>query len=98
MDTKGYSKVHSVLKPRSKKVFTWVQMFQNNWIGKLSVDKPKGMKCKLDSRIGVSIMPLSTYQYVNPSESDKQGKLIDGHGEVRTILKITMATPSNSMG
>ena len=36
---------------------------------------------------GGNIMPLSTYQYINPSEFDKQGKPIYGHDQDRTIQK-----------
>ena len=58
-----------------------------NRMGKVAGNKPKGMKCRLDTRAGVNIMHLSIYQYINPSEFDEQGKPIEGHGQYRTILK-----------
>ena len=56
-------------------------------MGKATGNKPKCMKCKLDTGAGVNIMPLSTSKYINPSEFDEQGKSIDGHGLCRFILK-----------
>ena len=76
---KGYS--------RSHQAFTRVQMFPMNQMGKATGNKPKGIKCKLDTGAGVSIMSLSIYQYINPSEFYEQGKPIDGHGQYETILK-----------
>ena len=73
-------------------------MSQTNGMGKATGNKPKGMKCKQDTGTCVNIMPLSTYKYIKPSEFDEQGKPIDGHGQYRSILKITMATLFNSIG
>ena len=56
------------------------------------------MKCKLDIGAGVSIMPLSIYQYINPSEFDKQGKPIDGYGQYRTIIKDYTGNPIQQYG
>ena len=74
-------------KQRSHQAFTRVQMFPMNSMGKAVGNKPKGMKFKLDTGAGVNIMPLSIYQYINPSEFEEQGKPIDGHGQYKTILK-----------
>ena len=63
---RGYSKVHNVQKTRGHQAFTRVQLFPRNRMGKATGNKPKGMKCKLDTGTGVSIIPLSIYQYVNP--------------------------------
>ena len=78
---KGCAKVHEAHKTRSHQAFTRVLMFPTNRIGKATSNKPKGMKCRLDTGADVSIMPLSTYKYMNPSEFDEQGKPIDGHGQ-----------------
>ena len=51
-------------------------MFQNNRIGKATVNKQKGMKCKLDMGLGVNIMPLSTNKYLNPSKFDEQSLMV----------------------
>ena len=67
-------------------------------MGKAMGNKPKGMKCKLDTWAGVSIMPLSMYQYINPSEFDEQGKPIDGHGQYKTILKDYSGNPIQQYG
>ena len=48
------------------KPFTRVQMFPMNRMGKATGNKPKGIKCKLDTGAGVTIMPLSIYQYISP--------------------------------
>ena len=45
-------------------------MFATNRMGKATDNKPKGMKCKLDTGAGVKMMPLPTYKYINPSEFD----------------------------
>ena len=84
---KGYSKVQNAHKTRSHQAFTKVEMFPMNRMGKAMGNKPKGMKCKLDTGAGVNIIPLSIYQYINPSEFDEQVKPIAGHGQYRTILK-----------
>ena len=79
--TQQYSKVHNVHKARSHQAFTRVQLSPMNRMGKATGNKLKGMKCKLDMGVGVNIMPLSIYQYINPSEFDEKGKPIDGHGQ-----------------
>ena len=56
-------------------------MFPTNRMGKAMGNKAKGMKCKLDTGAGVNIIPLSIYKYIDLSEFDKQGKLIDDHGQ-----------------
>ena len=84
---KGCPMVHEAHKTRSHQAFTRVLMFPTNGTGKVTGNKPKGMKCKLDTGAGVNIMPLSTYEYINPSECDEQGKPIDDHGQSRSILK-----------
>ena len=61
-------------------------MFPTNWYSKATGNKPKGIKCKLDTGAGVNIMPLSTYQFINPSEFDNNGKPINGYGQDRTTL------------
>ena len=43
-----------------------------NRMDKATSNKPKGMKCKLDRGLGVNIMPLSIYQYINPSEFENK--------------------------
>ena len=73
-------------------------MFPMNRLGKATDNKPKGMKCKLDTGAGVNIMHLSIYQYINPSEFDEQGKPIDGHGHYRTILKDYNGNPIQQYG
>ena len=55
-----------------------------NGIGKAIGNKPKVMKCKLETGAGVNIMPLSIYK---PLEFDEQGKPTNGHGQYRTIQK-----------
>ena len=62
-------------------------MFPINRMGKAIGNKPKIVKCKLDTWADVNIMPLSTYQYINHSEFNKQGKPIDCHGQDRTTLQ-----------
>ena len=69
-----------------------------NRVGKATGNKPKGMKCKLDTGAGVNIIPLSIYQYINPLEFDEQGMLIDGHGQHRTILKDYSGNPIQQYG
>ena len=67
-------------------------------MGKASGKKPKGMKCKLDTGAGVNIMPLSIYQYINPSEFNEQGKPIGGHGQYKNILKDYNGNPIQQYG
>ena len=43
-------------------------------------------------------MPLSIYQYINPSEFDENGKPIDGHGQYKTILKDYNGNPIQQYG
>ena len=95
---KGYSKVHNVHKTKSCQAFTRVQMFPMNRMGKAAGNKPKDMKCKLDTGVGVNIMPLSIYQYISPSEFDEQCKPTDGHGQYRTILKDYNGNPIQQYG
>ena len=69
-----------------------------NRMGKATVNKPKSMKCKLDTGAGVNIMALSIYQYINPSEFDEQVKPIDGHSQYKTILKDYNGKPIQQYG
>ena len=62
-------------------------MFPTNWMGMATGKKATLMKCKLDIGASVNVMPLSTYQKINPSEFDKKGQPISGYGHDRTILK-----------
>ena len=57
------------------------------FLSKATDNKPKGMKCKPNTEAGDTIMPLSTYQYLNPSEFDEQCKPIDCHSQYTAILK-----------
>ena len=95
---KGYSKVDNIHTTRSHQSFTRIQMFPMNKMGKATDNKPKGMKYKLDTGAGVNIMPLSIYQYINPSEFDEQGRPIDGHGQYKTILKDYNGNPTQQYG
>ena len=52
-------------------------MFPTNRMGKATGDKPKPMKGKFDTGKGVGVLPLTTYQLINPSEFDEEHKLID---------------------
>ena len=45
------------------------------------------MKGKLDTGASVNVMPISTYQHMNPSDFDKKVQPISGYGHERTILK-----------
>ena len=67
-------------------------------MGKATGNKPKVMKCKLDTGTGVNTMPLPTYQYINPSEFDKQDKPIGGHGQERTTPKDHNGNPIQQYG
>ena len=69
---KGLLGVHNVHKTKSHQAFTKVEMFPTKWMGKATGKKPAMMKCKLDTRASVNVMPLSTYQHTNPSEFDKK--------------------------
>ena len=74
------------------------QLFPMNRMGKVTGNKPKATKCKLDTGASVHIMPLSICQYINPSEFDEQGKPIDGHGQYKTILKDYNGNPIQQYG
>ena len=63
---KGCPKVHEAHKTRNHQAFTRVLMFPTNRMAKATGNKPKGMKCKLDTRAGVNIMSQSTNKYINP--------------------------------
>ena len=65
---KGFLEVHNVHKTESHQAFTKVEMFLTNWMGKATGKKPIIMKCNLDTGTSVNVMPLSTYQELNPSE------------------------------
>ena len=84
---KGIMEVHNVHKTKSHQAFTKVEMFPTNWMGKAAGKKPIIMKCKLDAGASVNVMPLPTYQLINPSGFDKGCWLIRGYGHDRTILK-----------
>ena len=45
------------------------------------------MKCKLDTRASVNVMPLAAYKIINPSEFTKDNKPIGGFGQDRTTLR-----------
>ena len=94
----GCPKVHKAHKTRSQQALTRVLMFATNRMGKVTGNKPKGMKCKLDTGAGVKIMLLSMYKYINPSEFDEQGKSIHGHGQYRSILKDYSGNPIQQYG
>ena len=47
-------------------------MFPTNWMGKATGKNPTKMKCKLDTGASVNVIPLSTYQHINPSGFDKK--------------------------
>ena len=49
--------------------------------------KPTDIKCKLHIGTSGNVMPLTTYQFLNPSEFNEQGKSIGGYSQNRTILK-----------
>ena len=68
-------------------------MFPTTWMGKATGKKPFVMKFKFDTGPGVNVIPLSTYQYVNPSAFDEQGKPIVGYSQGRTILKMYNGNP-----
>ena len=57
--TKGYLMVQKL---RSHQVFTRVQMSPSDRMGKTTGNKPKDMKCKLDTQEGVTIM---LYYHIN---------------------------------
>ena len=82
----------------SHQAFTRVLMFPTNRMGKATDNKPKGMKCKLDTGVCINIMPLSTHKYINSSEFDEQGKSIDGCGQYRSILKDYNGNPIQQYG
>ena len=63
-------------------------MFATNWIGKATSKKATLMKCKLDTKAGVHVLPLSTYQKINPSKLDKKAQPISGYGHDRIVLKV----------
>ena len=77
----------SIHKTKNHQAFTKVEMFTTNWMGKATGSKPAIMKCKLDTGAGVNVMPLSTYQHVNPSEFDKKFQPIGGYGPRQDHIK-----------
>ena len=75
---KGNLDLHTVHKPERYKAFTKVIMFPTDRSGKPAAEKPREMKCKLDTGASVNVMLQTTYKLVNPGEFDKLGKPI-GH-------------------
>ena len=95
---KGFLEVHNVHKTRSHQMVTQVEMFPTNGMGKVTGKNPTIMKCKPDTGASVNVMPLSTYQYINPSKFDKKGQPISGYGHNRTILKGYNGNPIQHYG
>ena len=58
-------KVHNFHGARTHQVFTRVQIFSTISMGKTTGNKPKCMKCGLETWSGVNIIPLSIYQYIS---------------------------------
>ena len=63
---RGFLEIHNVQKTKSHQAFTKLEMFPTNWMGEATGKKATLMKCKLDTGASVNVMPLSTYQTINP--------------------------------
>ena len=66
--------------------FTRVSMYPTDTSGK-TTGKPIEMKCKLDTAASGSVMLLTAYKLISPSEFEKDNKPIGGFGQDRTTLR-----------
>ena len=78
--------MHTVHKPKRHQTFIRVSIYPTDTSGR-TTGKPIEMKCKLDTRASVNVIPLGAYKLINPSELDKYNKPKGKFGQDRTTLR-----------